>query len=225
MQPYNKNISSQINIYFTKLPKEFSQSIKKQLQQQLQQLQSSKRRADHVIGRELLKKVIEANTGIDKRKIVFSENEYGKPFINIEDKSIQFNLSHTKDIIIASFSNDIEVGIDIEERNRDFFDIMPEVFTNKEIEMVNQGTHINDRLDNFYTLWTRKEAITKAMGLGLNYNFKNIEFESLELNKLNMLLEWWYYTFPLGSRYIVSVARKGKFDIPFIHEVSLDALF
>lgn len=213
MKPYQKKLNH-IHVYFTKLPKNFC----------LQKLNFTNRRFEHVVGRELLKTVIEDTTGINKREIFFIETEYGKPYVDFEEGiSIKFNLSHTNDLIIATFSENSEVGIDIEDRNKDFLDIMPEVFTYKEIEMINQCGK-KDRLNNFYVIWTRKEAITKAMGLGLNYEFKNIEFDNLILNKIDTVLGWWYYTFSLGSNYIVSIAREEMFHKPTIHEIPIETL-
>jgi len=42
---------------------------------------------------------------------------------------------------------------------------------------VRQGVSTEEALSRFFWIWTMKEAYTKALGLGLGFNFSRVEFD------------------------------------------------
>jgi len=70
------------------------------------------------------------------------------------------------------------LGIDVE-RLHDLphvFNVARRNFTAAELQML-AGLYGNARRDGFFALWTRKEAVIKAMGASLAPSLKRIEFE------------------------------------------------
>ena len=96
----------------------------------------------------------------------------GKPYF--KDSNIFFNYSHSKNYVACVIST-YEVGIDIEETNRDISDEIAEKYLNKE----------KDNLKRIET-WVKKEAYSKLKGLGFQINFKNINLS--EITEKNLFI-------------------------------------
>ncbi len=98
----------------------------------------------------------------------FKVNPFGKPELIAAAPGIHFNLSHSHSIAVLAVSPGVEVGIDVE----DIRPIEPEVasssFSPAEISVLNR-LEGDQWLRGFYQCWTRKEAILKAEGVGLNF--------------------------------------------------------
>jgi len=98
--------------------------------------------------------------------IQFSYGKYGKPQLN-GTKQINFNLSHCGDWVAYGFSWERRIGIDLE-RLTDCQDgqlLAPHCFSPRELAELGDGISI---AQSFCAMWTRKEAILKAAGLGLD---------------------------------------------------------
>ena len=91
---------------------------------------------------------------------------YGKLFI--PGKRF-FNLSHSGHWCMLAVS-DMEIGADIEEIRESNVSIASSIYSPREIEWMNEQP-----LDRFHLLWTWKESVMKATGLGLNLNPKSID--------------------------------------------------
>ncbi|MDO4478235.1 MAG: 4'-phosphopantetheinyl transferase superfamily protein [Lachnospiraceae bacterium] len=100
--------------------------------------------------------------GLEEKDI--SVNEYGKPF---SKKCPGFSLSHSGGYAALGIASGL-IGIDIEKTDKDYLDIMPQVFTKEEIRYVGRN------LTAFYKVWTLKESLAKAVGTGLQMTFKDI---------------------------------------------------
>jgi len=81
---------------------------------------------------------------------------------------LEFNLSHSDEAALFAFAAGRRVGVDIERiRSRaDVNGVAQEVFTPAEIEKLSDAPE-QEKEDLFFTLWTQKEALIKAAGLGL----------------------------------------------------------
>lgn len=106
-----------------------------------------------------------------KRKV----SAYGKPFLY--NYNIFFNMSHSGNLAVCSFSND-EVGVDIQ---------MIEDFDYMSLESIIHPTEYNYILskntegqNTFFEYWVMLESYFKAMGTGLNKNIKKIHFSRNE---------------------------------------------
>jgi 4'-phosphopantetheinyl transferase len=81
-----------------------------------------------------------------------------------------FNLSHSKNLVLYAFSSDREVGVDLEyiDPACDTQQLVQEFFS--PFEKAEWETLPPDqRLEAFFTGWTRKEAYLKALGDGLTF--------------------------------------------------------
>lgn len=90
----------------------------------------------------------------------FSYNEYGKPYI---EGGPYFSISHCKEGIAVAI-DDQPIGIDIEAIRPAKEDLVERVM-NEEERLQITGYGLPDRM--FTRLWTQKEAVVKAQGVGI----------------------------------------------------------
>lgn len=91
---------------------------------------------------------------------------HGKPYVNHGE--VQFNLSHSHDVVAIAVAQNNELGIDIEELRpiADSASIADKFFNRTEIVAITRASpSIAHKI--FLDIWTRKEAILKAAGVGI----------------------------------------------------------
>jgi len=111
----------------------------------------------------LLNTIITSLTEKQISEIDYRLNEFGKPFI--KDLSFHFNISHTENSIAICIGPK-PMGIDIEMiRNTTLFEpvAVSQYHPNERTLVL-----ANDNDVTFLSIWTRKEALLKAVGTGLN---------------------------------------------------------
>ena len=146
-----------------------------------------------------------------------------KPFLVTVDKpAIQYNITHAGNWILLAVSNEA-VGADVEfvDKEFQFSDILEEHFSPAEIAFIDQNTPV----ENFYLLWTRKEALLKATGQGLGEQLKVTPSlngtHTLSPELLSADKTWEVSSFNLQDGYTGSIAnlygaaRLIFFDISF----------
>lgn len=93
-------------------------------------------------------------------------DEWGRP--HFDDPALpDFNLSHS-DGFVAVAIGEGRVGIDLQGVNKDFDPVpLAERFFSQTEEQSIKNAAKNERADLFFALWTKKEALGKALGRGL----------------------------------------------------------
>lgn len=106
-----------------------------------------------------------------------AEGLYGKPSIVPGLPHVHFNISHADGLVMVATSPTAPVGIDLE-RVTGIQDTSPDLdqLTDREQAWLNQHGEA-DRWPAFLQLWTAKEAVTKATGLGCSVDFNDIEID------------------------------------------------
>ena len=119
-----------------------------------------------ILSRGILRKLLSGYTGQSPEKIVFTYTQSGKPvFINHSLKKIEFNLSHSHNSVAFAFTRDTPIGIDIEYKTpRKYLDkIAYRFFTAQDYEQL-KNLQGEEKLNTFFDLWVRHEALLKALG-------------------------------------------------------------
>jgi 4'-phosphopantetheinyl transferase len=127
-------------------------------------------RARFAIAHANVRRILGAYLGQEPKRILFRANPFGKPELvtGAQAPPLYFNLSHSRNIALLALSMDTELGIDIEYLRP----IEPEVAESNfsPTELAALSTLEGEAwLKGFYHCWTRKEAILKAEGVGLNF--------------------------------------------------------
>lgn len=122
-----------------------------------------------IIGRGILRTVLGRYLRIDKELLTFSSTRFGRPFLTgFSDKSVDFNVSHSGNLLAIAISATRKVGIDVECINEDIDTHAASaiVFSPEEVAFLNAN---ENRTKKFYEIWTRKEAVLKSTGTGFSY--------------------------------------------------------
>ncbi|MBW8331757.1 MAG: 4'-phosphopantetheinyl transferase superfamily protein [Prolixibacteraceae bacterium] len=96
-------------------------------------------------------------------EIEFRKGRFGKPFI--VGTNLCFNVSHTNRSFLLAFNSSGRIGVDIEmlTGKEDLQLLIRYAFSDAETNYCNNG----NLAERFTEVWTRKEALLKAAGIGL----------------------------------------------------------
>lgn len=173
-----------------------------------------------IAARGILRELIGSYLTIAPHKIQFSQNPYGKPYL--AENLLTFNVSHSHDCIIFGFTHDDPLGVDIEYCKVDFdlLSVAQDFCTNNELQKLLSLTE-EERSLGFYRCWTRKEAVLKAIGLGLYFPLKALEVSLLSTEAISIInleeklsnnTRWNLMEINPAQNYIGAIASTKKFD-------------
>ena len=159
----------------------------------------------------------------------------GKPFLVHEDAfHAEFSLSHTHGMVACAViaEADAAIGVDVEciDRDVDAADIAARFFAPVEAAHLAQ---LDDeaRRDRFFDLWTLKEALVKALGVGLAMSLRSLAFTigpdgviRLEAPANINTTTWQFGLFAPGPRHRLAVAVRGTalHNAPFLLRSAAD---
>ena len=97
---------------------------------------------------------------------MFATGRHGKP--HLPDGDLEFNLSHSGDLALIAIARGRRVGVDVEQLRPviGLDDVAPRVCSAAELAMLASVAE-PARTHAFLGLWTRKEALAKATGEGI----------------------------------------------------------
>ncbi len=152
----------------------------------------------------------------------FSENAHGKPRIANPLPAVdpRFNLSHTPGLVAVAVADGLELGLDVEALDPMSADLdTAQAFAHPaELRQLDPGAA--DFIAAFYRLWTRKEALAKATGLGLSLEVRQLIFED------EIAGHWHLEEFDHGSHHRVALVAETKKGTPEIvtHKIAMATL-
>ena len=122
-------------------------------------------RVQYISSRILLKYVLSYFLKIEPVEIIIQTNQLDKPVL--PDYALDFNVSHTGGMCMVAVSRSGPIGIDIEKIRPlgDLETLVEKNFTPAEQHFICQTE--KQKPENFFQLWTIKEAFLKLTGLGM----------------------------------------------------------
>jgi len=138
--------------------------------------QFARDRNRYIAGRGLLRALLGNYVDAAPSAIEFASNPHGKPSLADATLGVHFNLAHSGDVAIFAFARDHILGVDIESLDRavDHDALALRFFSAREnAELQTFPRAVRNRA--FLTSWTCKEAVAKAIGLGLSLPLDQIE--------------------------------------------------
>lgn len=121
---------------------------------------------ERTVSRGILRLVLGQRLNVSPDQISFTLSPRGKP--SVCDSQLSFNLSHSGDLVLIALSRSNSVGVDVE--------AVPTKIAARRLArrflQENEAIYI-ESLDPasqaaaFIRCWTRKEAVTKVLGLGI----------------------------------------------------------
>ncbi len=153
---------------------------------------------------------------VEASSIVFSITNFGKPFV--KNTGLFFNYSYRDKICVLAISRDAEIGIDIEKIKllQDLETFASFSFSEMEKKIIFESSPENFE-STLFTFWTYKEAIIKALGIGLNADLTQIDLSDFlyhETNQLTYANDDLYTIKSLKSPqgYKAAIAIRGKIN-------------
>jgi 4'-phosphopantetheinyl transferase len=100
------------------------------------------------------------------RRPVLRHSPYGRPYLM---HGPDFNLSHSEDWVVCALVPEGRVGVDLQSETQRDRARLRQVFTEHEIRLVES----EERSAAYF--WSRKEALSKAIGLGMRLPYRQLE--------------------------------------------------
>jgi 4'-phosphopantetheinyl transferase len=123
----------------------------------------------YVLAHAALRQLLAARLNVAPAEISLRTGHHGKPELSAPlENRLSFNLTHSGELALVAISNSTEVGVDVE-RLRPLPDagrLATRFFTPAESAALDQVPEA-ERASAFFRLWTRKEALLKATGIGI----------------------------------------------------------
>ena len=173
-----------------------------------------------LVGCSLAKTVVASATGQNPADVVFDRTcpdcgkPHGKP--RMTDSDLELSVSHSGDRIAVALMTGRPVGVDVEQvrqtHDRDSLE-----------RYVMSDAERSGSPGDLFTVWTRKEAVTKATGDGLRVSFKEVVLAAEPLR----VVSWPYETPPsavtlfdldAGPGYVAALAVIGGCDGVVSHD-------
>lgn len=154
-----------------------------------------------LLSRQLLIHGFGEEKKIVDRRAIWSVTETGRPYLS---SFPDFNISHSDKIAACAISTSQErVGIDIQVERPIGEDHLKLVLTKAELTWVG-----NSQAKAAY-LWSRKEAVSKLLGLGMRMNYRNLEALN---NQVRLDGNTYYLTsLPIARGYQCTLAANTPF--------------
>lgn len=172
--------------------------LSEHLQKKISSYLGNKKKQQRIDGLALLATALK-NHKINENAInLIYYNSFGKPFINTE---IDFSISYSNNTTVLGFIKKGSIGVDVERIRTVDCTLFKDYFSLKEWEFMSQNS-FNEVV--FFKLWTRKEAVVKAIGKGVFIELNLVEvlqdFIIIDDKKL-------YLTTEFTDEYCLSVAN------------------
>lgn len=124
-----------------------------------------------LITRGILRTLLGRYLDLPASSLKFTTNATGKPALHSSflSRDLRFNVSHSGQCSLLAFASGIDIGVDIEchQAHRNIEQLTSSVFSTAESAVFHR-LPLHLRPAAFFAAWTRKEAVLKALGVGLS---------------------------------------------------------
>jgi 4'-phosphopantetheinyl transferase len=192
-------------------------------QQRAERMRIEEKKLQYIVGRTALLSILADYLDTTHGKIRFDYGPQKKPALaNQEsrppDQRIEFNLSHSRKIVLIALTHSKPIGIDVEYKETDRADekIAKRYFSSAEFTALSK-LEAADRMAGFYRCWTSKEAFVKALGEGLTFPLDTFDVALGDQQRRILAIrnaqqkaeDWSLKAFDVGQDYEATCAVKG----------------
>jgi 4'-phosphopantetheinyl transferase len=166
-----------------------------------------------IVARAATRRLLGRYLDADPRELAIVEEEHGKPVL--PNRQMEFNASHSGNLVALAFATETAVGIDVECRRRlhDVVALAQRYFSEEELTIVRSSS---DPADAFFAIWTAKESIVKASGKGIATGDLHGFTVPFRQRQLLPVTDGWSVAAvdpPLDGYYAAVAARSGDHQI------------
>jgi 4'-phosphopantetheinyl transferase len=136
-------------------------------------------RERYVIGRGRLRRLLAGYLDADPAIVALTDGEHGKPCLAADaDAWLRFNVAHSHELAVYAIGKDAEVGVDLEclKAELDVAGLARRTLSAREQQLL-AAVPDDEQLPAFVAMWTRKEAVLKAAGVGLKISANACDVE------------------------------------------------
>jgi 4'-phosphopantetheinyl transferase len=174
-----------------------------------------------VIGRGYLRLLLGEILDLPANKLQFEYDEFGKPSLTPgQGLPLQFNVSHSGDLILIAITVGRAVGVDVERIRTDLDpdSIAARFFSANECKIL-ASLAGPVRYQAFFVCWTRKEAYLKARGIGLSLSLDQFDVSFLPNEEPRLLAtrhdpaearRWRLQALDLSGDYVAALAAPAS---------------
>jgi 4'-phosphopantetheinyl transferase len=178
-------------------------------------------RTRHVVGRGVLRTILARCTRMKAEQLCFEYSTFGKPRLAAGSTEIplQFNVSHSGDLVLIVLTIGRAVGIDVERTRTDLeVERIAASFFSPHETLALLSLPAQSRFHAFFDCWTRKEAYIKAVGDGLSLPLDQFDVCFLPGQEPRLLAtrpdpteagRWVIQALDVGPHYRAAVAVEG----------------
>jgi len=166
-------------------------------------MRNEQRRGYFLTSRAWLRLILGRYLGTDAASVRFTVTDRGKPSI-VDGSDLCFSLSRSGRLALVALTTGRAVGVDIERvSSLDHDGLAGRFFSPAEAASLRSLPEA-DRLDGFYELWVRKEAVVKATGTGIGDGLDHIDVRGSRVAGI-----WSVETLDAGPGFAAAVAVEG----------------
>lgn len=186
---------------------------------------ASQRRRELLFGRATLRRLLALYAGVGAGELLITRDANSKPGATLPDGRPvpSFNVSHSGDVLAIALCRHGEIGVDVEQVDGrlalDLEAIARSQFARAEYAVLMQCLP-QQRLEAFFRIWTLKEAILKATGVGLYHPLNQIDV-AVPARRYSLVLRLPTGEIGVAARHLlagtgtvhVAVARQGAIGV------------
>ena len=177
-------------------------------------------RESYILSQAALRSLLARYLGIPPGEVALAIGPLGKPVLR-DQPAQQFNKSHSAGLALFAFTAGSEVGVDVE-RVRDIPEaarIAVNFFCPAEVSELLSLIPGEAQMKAFFRGWTRKEAILKATGQGLQTPLREYRVTLLDDDPASVVevagdpasaAEWSLHHIEPAAGYVGALAYRGK---------------
>lgn len=173
---------------------------------------------NYIVAHAALRRILANHLSLDPAAIPFSTGSYGKPALTATAQGQwEFNLTHSRDLALVAVARGAEVGVDVEPVRPmpDAVPIAERFFSKTESEAL-RALPETEQSGAFFRLWTRKEALAKATGMGIANSLARFEVTWGEVAEVRAIegnarlaRAWTLHAFEPVPGYVAAVAVRS----------------
>ncbi|OOZ83462.1 hypothetical protein BHL35_00225 [Bacillus cereus] len=185
------------------------------------QFKNEIRRQNYIICRGITKYIISLYTQTSPSHIEISYTQYRKPYL--KNQNLYFNISHSADLVVVALAKK-KIGIDIEKiKVLDNYQKIASHFLNNREKGIFYALDTLQQKHLFFTIWSSKEAVVKALGYGLHFPLQKVNVLQTNEQIVNsILIENSYYTIHNSSicaGYKSAICKKGIIQSIYMYDL------
>lgn len=158
-------------------------SLAIQEKEKFRSMKSRKGAFYYLFRKGMVRLVLSQYASKEPANITIMRDEFQKPYL--PDKKVAFNLSHSGEYLYIGISHKGELGVDIESKKafeKRSKTLLEDIYSDEE-RAIYSTLQEKEQEEFFRRIWVRKEAVVKALGMGITVNLSDITVMTSESGK------------------------------------------